>query len=309
MTYTDALIENDATSAELEIYEVAEGLIEGWEPAAGSPEVWLAKAFARLSSIVRQQAAESSAAMFKRFGETIASVPPILAAPASVNSTWTMINNAGYSITAGTKVTIASSGESAVAFEVVETVVIPEGSTATASGAVALRAVIPGSEGNGLTANPIPSDSTAATSALSTIILTGVTSGGVDEEDEDAYLNRLTEELQLLSLSLIVAADFAKDARSLAGITAAICLPGYNGETSGQALYATVFAKATGGAAPSTLKLEELQARQQAKVPSGVIVVAKAAKYTSVIVSAEVVSAPGFTPATVKSAVEARLAT
>lgn len=306
--FTEALIENSASNAELESYEALEAAFAEWTPAEGNLETWLIKAFARISSVVRQQAGESSAAMFKKFGETIAGVPPILAAPASVQSTWTMVDTAGYTITAGTKVTIASSGEDSVAFEVVADVVIAPGSKATAAGGVTLRAVTPGIEGNGLSGTATPSDSTAATSATESIAIVGTTSGGVDEEDEDAYLNRLTEELHLLSLSLIVAEDFAKDARSVAGVARAIALPAYNGETSGQALYVTVFPVTAAGAALSALKKEELQARQQAKVPSGVLVVVKDPKFTKVIVSAEVVSIPGYTPAAVKAAVEARLA-
>lgn len=306
--FTDVLVENSASAAELEIYAQLEAQFAEWEPAEGNLEVWLAKAFARISSIVRGQAAESSAAMFKRFGETIANVPPILAASASVQSTWKMVDTAGYTITAGTKVTIAASGEEAIAFEVVESVTIAPGSKETSAGAVALRAVLPGTEGNGLSGVALPSDSTAATSATETITLVGSTAGGVDEEEEDAYLNRLTEELQLLSLSLIVPEDFAKDARSVAGIARAIALGGYNGETSGQPLYVTVFPAAVSGVALSTPVKEALQARQQAKVPSGVTVVVKDAKYTKVDVSAEVVSTPGYTTAAVKAAVEARLA-
>jgi uncharacterized phage protein gp47/JayE len=306
--FIEILIENSASAAEIESFERLETQFEEWSPSEAQLDLWLIKAFARISSIIRGQAAETSAAMFKKFGETIVNVPPILASPATVGSTWKMIDTAGYTITAGTKLNIASSGESVVAFEVVEDVTIAPGSKETTAGQVILRAVIPGTGGNGLSADPVPSDSNAATSAAETITLAGVTSGGVEEETEDAYLNRLTEELQLLSLSLIVPADFAKDARSVAGIARALALGGYNGETSGQPLYVTVFPTDASGAALSTPVKEALQVRQQAKVPSGVTVVVKDPKYTSIDVSAEVVSVTGYTPATVKAAVEARLA-
>jgi hypothetical protein len=307
-SFVEVLIENSASAAEVESFELLEAKFEEWAPSEGQLEAWLIKAFARLSSIVRQQAAETSAAMFRKFGETIVNVPPILASPASVGSTWVMVDTAGYTITAGTKLNIASSGEAVVGFEVVEDVVIPPGESSTAEGAVVLRAVIPGTGGNGLSADPVPSDSTAATSAAASITLTAVTSGGVEEETEDTYLYRLTVELQLLSLSLIVPDDFAKDARSIAGIARAICLGGYEGETPEKPLDVTVFATDSAGAALSSLKKEELQERQQAKVPSGVEVFVHDPKYTSVDMTAEVVAQPGFEPASVKAAAETRLA-
>lgn len=306
--FVEVLTDNSASSLEVEAFERLEAAFEEWTPAESGLDTWMVKAFSRIASIVRGQAAELSADAFKKFGESIVNVPPILASPASVGSTWVMVDTAGYTITAGTKLNIASSGESATAFEVVEDVVIAPGSSETAEGAVVLRAVIPGAAGNGLSADPTPSDSTAATSAATSITLASVTSGGVEEEGEDAYLNRLTEELQLLSLSLIVSEDFTKDARSVAGVWRALTLGGYENETANKPLDVTVFAVDVNGAALSSLKKEELLERQQAKVPSGVTVFVHDPKYEKIDVTAEVVAIKGFEPAAVKASVEGLLA-
>jgi hypothetical protein len=310
--FVEILTDNSATSLETEAFERLEAQFEEWAPAEGNLDVWLIKAFARIASIVRGQAAELSTDAFKKFGESIVAVPPILASPAEVGSTWKMIDTAGYAIAAGTKLNIASSGESVVAFEVLSDVVIAPGSDETEEGQVVLRALVAGTGGNGLSADPVPNetgaDSTAATSAAESITLTGVTSGGVDEETEDAYLDRLTEELQLLSLSLIVPEDFSKDARSVAGVWRALTLGGYKNETAEEPLCLTVFPVDINGAALSTPKKEELLERQQAKIPSGAEVFVHDAKYTKVDVSAEVVCIKGFEPPAVKAAVEGLLA-
>jgi hypothetical protein len=305
--FVEVLTDNSTTSLETEAFERLEAQFEEWAPSEGNLDVWMIKAFSRIASIVRGQAAELSTAAFKKFGESIVSVPPIVASPASVGSTWVMIDTAGYTIAAGTKLNIASSGESVVGFEVVEDVTIAPGSKETSAGQVVLRAVIPGTGGNGLSVDPVPSDSTAATSATETITLSSVTSGGVDEESEDAYLDRLTEELQLLSLSLIVPEDFTKDARSVAGVWRALTLGGYENETANKPLDVTVFAVDLNGAALSSLKKEELLERQQAKVPSGVTVFVHDPKYTKVDVTAEVVAITGFEPSAVKASVEGLL--
>ena len=142
---------------------------------------------------------------------------------------------------------------------------------------------------NGLTeeASPVSTN----TIFVDSIALVGATSGGVDEEDEDAYLDRLTEALQLLSFSLITAPDFEKDARAVAGIERALCLPGYNPAdgTTNNALMLCMFPLDAAGAASSAPKREELQARQQAKVPSGVLVKTDSPTITTVDVWSQII--------------------
>lgn len=306
MSFVDVLTENDADLLEQEVIEELEAQFVGWEPAEGNLEVWLVKAFARISSTVREQASVVSALAFGKFGETIAGVPPILAAPASVTSTWTMVDTAGYTIPAGTQVAIPSTGDESFGFEVVEAVTVAPGSSATTAGQVVLRAVEPGEAGNGLTKDPTLVDALAF---VKEIKLVGTTSGGVDEEEEDAYLDRLTEELQLLSLSLIVQRDFEIDARSVAGIERALCIPGYKWSTKeeGKALFLTVFPVDAAGAKLSAEAKTALQTRQQAKVPSGTTVEVGDPTYTEIDIEAKVTALTGFTTAAVAAAVKARL--
>jgi hypothetical protein len=253
-------------------------------------------------------AAETRAAMFKRFGEKIADVSPIEAAPATAQSTWTLSDTAGHPIKAGTKVTIAVPNDGQPqGFEVVADVVVAPGSAVTGAGAVTLRAVIAGVAGNGLTADPIPSD---AFNYIESVELVGATANGVDAEDEDAYLDRLTEDLELLSLSLIVEDDFAKDARSVAGIARCLCIGGYNPETAtfGNPLVVCDFPVDAAGVDLSAERHEELVARQQAKVPSGVEVFSANPTRTKVDAKTQVAVVAGFETAAVLAAVEARLA-
>jgi hypothetical protein len=306
VTFTEALIDNDPSTLEQGVIEEIEAAFEEWEPAAGNLDSWLIKAFARIASTVRDQAAVTSAALFKKFGETIVSVPPILAAPATATSTWVLVDNSGYTIPAGTEVSIAGSGDESFAFRVVADVTVEPGKTETEEGEVVLEAIEPGEAANGLTAAPDP---ISAISFVESVALVGATSGGVDEEDEDAYLERLTEALQLLSLSLIVQRDFEIDARAIAGIARALCIPGYNAEKAKEEpLAVTVIPVDENGAKLSAPVKEELQERQEAKVPSGVLNFVADPTYTKIDVETKVTALPGFDPEAVKAAVEARLA-
>ena len=295
--------ENDASIIEQQINEALAEKFEGWSPAEGSPTTWLIKAFARISSTVKDQASVTAAAVFKRFGETIARVPPILAAPATVGSTWTMVDNAGYTIPAGTQVTIAAAGDVVVGFETSEAVTVDPGDT-TAS--VALRAIEPGEAANGLTADPHLRD---ALFFVDKVESDGTTANGVDEEEEDAYLNRLTEAMQLFSDSPIVPRDWEIDARADAGVARALCLPGYDAEKEEdeQPLTVTVVPVDEDGLALSAGAREKLQERQAAKTLSGVLNFVAVPTYTEIDVEVDVTVLAGFDAAAVVAAVEARL--
>lgn len=292
----------DAAALEQEVNETIEAGLEGWKPAEGDPITWANKALSRIGASIFDQASTSEAGLFKRFGEAIVSVPPVQAAPATVESIWTMVDKAGYTIPAGTQVTIAAAGDEAVGFVTIADVVVAPGST---TATVLLQAVEAGEAANGLTANPELQDALAFVDG---IVLVGLTANGVDEEEEDAYLDRLVETLRLLSLSLIVGQDFEIDARAVAGIARAKCIEAYNAEAAAaEALHVSVYPIDEAGLALSAPVKTALKERQEGKVPSGVKVHVADPSYTQVDVTATIVVQAGFDPATVIAAVEARL--
>src|SRR5690606_38714353 len=62
------------------------------------------------------------------------------------------------------------------------------------------------------------------------ITLTGPTSGGVDAEDEDAYIERLVEEMQIKTRSAVIPRDYAIIARRIPGVARATVLDNYDAE-------------------------------------------------------------------------------
>jgi hypothetical protein len=305
--FVEAIVDNDALALEQEVIEGLEAQFEGWEPAEGNLETWLIKAFARIASTTREQAARISREAFKRFGESIVNVPPIQAAPASVASSWTMIDDAGYTIPAGTLVSIIAAGDEAFAFRTIGDVTVDAGTSATAVAEVVLVAVEPGEAANGLSADPRLLDSLAF---VDKIELDAVSANGVNAEDEDTYLARLTETLQLLSLSLVVPRDFEIDARSVAGVARALCIPGYDGDVAleDQPLCVSVVAVDQTGAPLGSPAKEALRARQAAKVPSGVNNFVIDPTYTEIDIELEGTALPGFTLTDVEAEVAAALA-
>lgn len=302
--FTTGVEEIDAGSLEEWMYEELEARFEGWRPAEGHPLTWASKAFARIGALLYGQFGLSLTAMFKRFGESLIGVPPITAAPAVADSTWTVSEASAVprTIPAGTQVKIPGPDEKPLGFRTLAAVTVAAEAT---SATVALVAIDPGAQGNELSGSVTLSDSL---SWIESIELDAPTANGVDEEDEDAYLARLVETLQMLSLSLIVGRDFEIDARGVAGVARVKCIEAWDADAGEEAaLHVTDYAIDSDGANLSAGKKEELQARQQAKVPSGVTVHVADPSRATIKVKTKVAVRSGFDPEATLAAVQARL--
>lgn len=298
--------EVDTDLLETEVRETLEAAFEGWEAPAGSLTEWLIKSFVRISASVFGLASVVSREVFKTFGETIVNVPPILAAPATATSTWKLIDDKGHTIDDGTLVSIEASGDETLSFRVVGDIVVAPESDETEAGEVLLEAVEPGTDYNELTAAPEPQ---SAVSFVESIALVGATANGVDAEDEDTYLSRLTDELQTLTRSAVISRDWEILARRIAGVARATALDNYNLETeeSEQPFVVTVFVVDEDGAALSEKVKDEVQALLEERSLSNIVTFVGDPTFTKVGAKVEIVVAAGYDPEAVIAAVEERL--
>jgi uncharacterized phage protein gp47/JayE len=134
----------------------------------------------------------------------------------------------GHTIPAGTQVSITDASGNVVPFQVLYDVIVPGGSNTTAAGGVTLSAVTAGAAASAIGS---PGGSIALIDALAfvnTITQVAGTTGGVDAETDDEYLSRLSNELQTLSPTPILAADFAILAQNVAGVQRAVAVDNYN---------------------------------------------------------------------------------
>lgn len=206
---TDQATLRDDAIAELQ------SLVPGWNPDAGDLARWVLEACAILAAETRDVAAQVPALAFAAWGEDMLGLPAREAAAATAPSTWTAVDDAGYTIPAGTTVGIRTAGDTLAGFRVASDVAIPNGSTATAAGEVLLEAVEPGADASGITGSVELIDALAGISAVA---LTEATSGGEDAETGAEYLDRLRIELQSLTFTPILPADFARQALTVAGV-------------------------------------------------------------------------------------------
>lgn len=252
--YIEVPITTDPDTLADAAFAYIQSVVPGWQPNPGNIETILVEAMARISSELRTVASAVPTSIFRYYGNSLIGVPPIDDSPASGSTTWTVINNAGYTILAGTTIGLRVAGDTLIPFEVVNDVVIPPGSTATAAGAVSIRAIVEGTEGNGLTGAAELID---ALDWVTAITVVGFTGGGVTAEEDADYLARLTSKLQLLSPRPILPSDFAVMAKDVAGVYRALAIDGYNpvgGTFNNERMVAVALVDAAGAAVSGPIK-------------------------------------------------------
>jgi Baseplate J-like protein len=209
-------------------YNYIQTYFPNWAPAEGNLDVAILEAISTDAASLRELASNVPDTIFRWYGATILQIPPIDATPATSTVTFTAVNNAGYTIPAGTQVTIPATGDSIILFETLVDAVINPGST-TVTG-VTIQAVDSGADGTDLGVAAQVISLVDALTFVTSVTLEATTSGGQDAEDDETYLDRLVGEMQLLSPRLIIPSDFAQDARNQAAVTRALALDGYNAQ-------------------------------------------------------------------------------
>jgi uncharacterized phage protein gp47/JayE len=225
--YIGVTVETDPDTLLEEAFDYIQARYPDWSPNEGNLEVILLGAMAQMASEIRDVASSVPVEVFKFYGESVVGLEPVAAAPAEVLSTWVVKDSAGYTIPEGTLVGVPSAAGEVLAFEVVTAVVIPAGSTATGPAAVSLRALEPGADSSGLGGAGVAAELLDALEYVTSVTLSAQTSGGVDEEEEDLYLNRLSNRLQLMAPRPILARDFAIMAQDVAGVDRATAVDNF----------------------------------------------------------------------------------
>jgi len=279
----------------------------GWVAREGHLEVWMIRAFARMCAETATVAAQVPLAIFQYFGNRLLGLPAEQGAAAGMNSTWTLNDTAGHLIPAGTTVAYSISARQTMLFQTVADYTVPAGQSVTPAGAIALQAVLPGTQGNGLA--PAALSLVDALAFVVSVQSTTTSAGGADTETQSDYLDRLSDELRLLAPRPILPADFAALARNVPGVTRAAALDGYNPADSSYnnaRMVAVGVVDANGNALSSSVKAAVTTALQAQREINFVVNVMDPT-YSTVKVTASLVCAPGYDPDGVTAAAVAAL--
>lgn len=223
MPYFPPPLSTDVEPLLEQVFEDLQARWPDWEPNEGNLEVVLAAGLVNLIAELRDVASDVPDEILRVLGGQLFNTPAIDASAATADTTWTVVDTQGYTVPAGAEIGLAVSGSETAVFRVTEDVVIPAGDT---TGTVPAEAVEVGEIGNGLTGtaellNPL-------FDWVASITVDGATSGGIDAESDEDYLDRLVGRLQLMSPRPIIATDFAVLARDMAGVERATAIDGYN---------------------------------------------------------------------------------
>jgi len=302
------------------VYARMEELFPGWRPNPNNPEKWMIDSMVdRLVVPLSQFTADVAAELFNQYGQQIVKVLPIEAQAATVKSTWKMKDDGGHEIEAGTQVAVPTATNSPEGFRVVNTVIVPKGSTTTEPGEVLLEAIEPGAAANHLSGEAKPEDTLDYLAAEEAIVLVGETEHGEDAEDPEAFLARLAETMQTLAPRPIIPRDVAILARNIPGVHRSLALDMFDPEINDPAKPETwlterccsvVVCDVAGQPCSEAVKaavLDDLQSKREATFLFFVL----DPTYTTIAVHFEIVPLPGYELAaveeTVKAAIEAFL--
>jgi uncharacterized phage protein gp47/JayE len=312
VTYIKIPLETNQTALAQEVFDYIQTKAPSWAAQDANLDVWIIRAISQLASDNRNVASDVQDDIFRYFGSSLMGIQPVDATPAIGNTTWTLTDYLGHTIPAGTTVGITDLSGNIQAFQVVSDVVVPNGSNVTGPGAVVIRAVIEGSDANGLGGAGVLIQLIDVLTWVADggVALTGATTGGQDDEDDTTYLNRLVAHLQRLSQRPILPNDFASMALDAdPSVWRAVAIDNYNpanGTYNNERMVAVAAVDVNGAAVSPTVKAN-VDAYLQANREINFIVNVIDPKFTTINVATTVVALAGFTQAAVQSSVVASI--
>lgn len=283
---------------------------QAFQPGAADLDFIQAQVFASWAEDVAQLCSSGATELFRQFGTKLVQLPYQIGTAAQAIVTVTAQDTVGYTLPQGTQLTLSLGGV-LLAFQTASTLTIAPGSS---SGNVTVAAVQAGASFNGAGS---PAALVSQITWVTGLTVVTAASGGVDQENDSAYVNRLAQTLQLLAPRPITASDYQTMAINFtpaAGtdqeeVGRASAIDGYDpgANTYGNQREVTVCVTAADGSLLNTDTLTAVQAYLAARREVNFIVNVVQPNVQTVYVACTVKGAAGFTAATVQANVQASL--
>jgi hypothetical protein len=316
----DALLETGVT--------YLEDALPGFVARPGNPETVLLEAQSQIAAEVVQQAEQVPPIAFAWAGEALFGIPPHAAVPATGTAVITFaVDTPASMVAAQSMLAVPHPSGTSMIFTTDTDVAAPAGGGDVPVGITALEA---GQDANGAFGAGELVDSVEGVVAL---VVDAATSGGVDAEADEDYLDRLADALALLAPRPILPGDFAVMARQVPGVgrSAALDLyqPGTNDNiTAGQpggpltvegapvaagagvtpvARCVTTIITGLDGQPPTQALMHEVWIELDGAREVNFLAYVIAPRYSVIDVQATVHAFPGYTAADVQAAAQATL--
>jgi hypothetical protein len=285
-----------------DVFDFIQGVFPDWDSNTNNLDVWIIRAIVAKAAENRDLASDVQDDIFRYFGANLMGIPPLTGVAAVASTTWTMIDTAGHTIPANTTVAIRDASGQSFVFLTVNSIVVPAGSISTGAGDVLIRALNVGADANNLGGVGVQIELIDTLDFVDTVVMTGVTAGGTDDETDEIYLPRLVRRLRRLSQRPIVAPDFAEAALDVSTeVERAVELDTYDSTlgTYGHDRHVTISAVNAVGQPVSVAAKTALQDFFNANREQNFVVHVMDANYTSIDVHADVEIVSGFDAASV----------
>src|SRR4051794_32246418 len=286
--FIEVPIETDADTLADNAIDVLQAQWEDWEPNEGDPEVIQIEALSQMAADVADVAAIMPNAAFEAILERLFNVVPQDGTPAVGTVTFTLVDSTANVIPGGTEVDIDG-----YAFSVDEDTPTIAGSTTVA--AVPVTANDSDSGANGLTGETVVLVGVLA--FVSDVSLDGPTSGAIDPETEQEYLDRGSQALELQAITLVTAHDYELMALSDPRVGRAVAVTNMATRT-----ITVTASQADGSVLPTAAKTDLAALFDSYRQTTWTVVLGDATK-TTINVTFQVHVYPGFDAPTVITAV------
>ncbi len=205
MAFTDpAVIQDEVGAADVVLTEMAARLPDGWEVHEGSPETSLAEAVGVLAATVATLLTDEFRDVYSGFANAVLGLSRQSAGPAVAAATFTMVNDDGYVVPAGTLVTVSAPDGRPVTFGTLGDWVVEAGQTVIA--AVPVASLEAGSDQNGCTGTAILE---TGVPGVASVALSTVSAGGADEEPLQDFIDRAARAARRFRQLPITTDDYA----------------------------------------------------------------------------------------------------
>lgn len=272
----------------------------GWQPVPSGIATWIMEAVVEGVAVpIAEQANTVPDQIFHSWLEDMYAIPAKPGASAQLTTTWVFRDTAGYTVPAGTILSLVNPAGEPIQFQTVDAVVAPAGVDTVVA---AIYATDPGAEANGIT--PAPGDVQLAEpmEVVTSVTGNGVTSGGADPETEQEYLDRGRRRLQTIGGGLVLPQDFAILATDVPGVTRAVAINGFIPPSStGQERAVAVAVHGPDGLPVSTAVKTAVDQLLQARREVNFIVNVIDPTYTTVDVTATATAYDGYATAEVQA--------
>jgi len=174
-----------------------------YTPQPANLEYVMATIFATWAADIASLCSAGGTELFTQYGAQLFNLPAELGSSATATIQIVAADDSGYTLPSGQQFLL----DGVAGFQTFVPTVIPSGST---SATATIAANTPGSAGNGLGAQScvMNTGSVGSLSWVLNVILVSESSGGVDAETSDEYVQRLAETIQLSAPRPITASDY-----------------------------------------------------------------------------------------------------